>query len=129
MDDKTSNPTTTQPEEQPGFYDEQFLKGELADLKKTNPQNLEEEIELLRVVNRRLVKHLRDDMETEIELKYSKAIADIGQKIGSLVSSQNKLGEKEDFGNFLMKLLEPVTKDIIEDYSTLTPRRTPSDVS
>lgn len=129
MDDKSSNPTTTQAEDQPGFYDEQFLKGELADLQNMNPHNLEEEIELLRVVNRRLMKRLRDDMEPEIELKYSRAIAEIGQKIGSLVSSQNKLGEKEDFGNFLMKLLEPVTKDIIEDYSTLTPRRSPSNYS
>jgi hypothetical protein len=124
VDEKTSNPT--QAKEQPGFYDEQFLKGELADLKLTSLNSLEEEIELLRVVNRRLVDHLRDDMEPEIELKYIRVIAELGHKIGSLVSSQNKLGEKEDFKKYLMRILEPVDDDILAINSTLPPRQYPS---
>jgi hypothetical protein len=103
VDEKTSNPT--QAKEQPGFYDEQFLKGELDDLRKTSLNSLQQEIHTLRILGRRLLSKIQDDTDADKTILISQVISKINHEIARLAEIQKKLSGGENTREYIIQNL------------------------
>jgi hypothetical protein len=103
MNKNRQTPNPPRPEDRPGFYDGQFTKEELDDLKMTHRNNLEGEIDSLRALVRRLIERTNEERETEMLIKLSKAISTIDKCISNLVEKQEKLSGGENAVDFILQ--------------------------
>jgi hypothetical protein len=106
MTENTSTPDSTQPQKRSGFYDEQYMKGELDDLTMTRTIDLLDEINSLRVFVRRLMNECQKELDAETLVKISQTIARIEQVLSNLIRTQKYLSGGETVREFVLQLFK-----------------------
>ncbi len=100
-----------------GFYAGTFLPGEVEDLKQALATNLAGEIDMLRVVMRRVFKRLieeSDDLKTWVATLTVLSVA--SQRLAGLLKTDQQLGEgRAGVGSAISQAINEVLKELGEE--------------
>ena len=93
-----------------GFYSKHFLKGEILDLEKAD--DLQEEIKMMRVVTRRLLKMARSCKDTGEMVTVLGALGLASTRVAGLMRTQKFLGGNKDrFDEMIDRARDAVLKE------------------
>ena len=100
-----------------GFYSRRFRIGELEDLLSQPPEALQDEIAMLRIINRRVVDLAEDGKSTDEILEFYNFIALTSMRLSTLLRTQKLLLTASDSkADALMSALEKVIDEVTGKY-------------
>ena len=97
-----------------GFYSRRFRNGELDDLVKSPPEALHDEIDMLRIINRRVVDMAEEGKSPDEILEFYNFIALTSMRLSTLLRTQNLLEKSENTAGSLLSALEKVIEETLQ---------------
>jgi hypothetical protein len=116
----TPNPfvTETQPEGTPsrsGFYSPGFIPDEVQDLSCTQPDKLDDEIDMLRIVTRRAVEIMETDLPLKDLINCYRVIGQMCRSVASLMRANKSLQETTNPREDLFEALAESAQKFLEE--------------
>ena len=99
-----------------GFYSRRFRNGELDDLSKSPPEALHDEIDMLRIITRRVVDMAEEGKSPDEILEFYSFIALTTMRLSSLLRTQKLLEKSENTTDTLLSALEKVIQERLKPY-------------
>ena len=96
-----------------GFYSRRFRNGELDDLIKSPPEALRGEIDMLRIITRRVVDMAEEGKGPDEILEFYNFIALTTMRLSSLLRTQKLLEKSENTSDTLLSALEKVINETL----------------
>ncbi len=106
-----------------GFYSRRFRNGELDDLVKSSPEALHEEIDMLRIITRRVVDMAEEGKCPDEILEFYNFIALTTMRLSSLLRTQKLLEKSENTADTLLSALEKVIEETLRLYKRVDDSR------
>lgn len=96
-----------------GFYSRRFRNGELDDLMRQPPEALQDEIAMLRIINRRVVDMAEEGKSADEILEFYNFIALTSMRLSTLLRTQKLLLTSDKTANDLLTALEKVIDETL----------------
>lgn len=96
-----------------GFYSRRFRNGELDDLLRQPPEALQDEIAMLRIINRRVVDMAEDGKSPDEILEFYNFIALTSMRLSTLLRTQKLLLKTDSAADDLLQALDKVIDETI----------------
>ena len=96
-----------------GFYSRRFRNGELDDLLRQPPEALQDEIAMLRIINRRVVDMAEEGKSADEILEFYNFIALTSMRLSTLLRTQKLLLTGDKTANDLLTALEKVIDETL----------------